>query len=72
MRIFGDPCEDICKNLKEFSKNFKDLLFSHQDIQGSFLLFFFFFGQDLQGNSKILTRISSCKYLSTAFDISSH
>ena len=39
MRIFGDPCEDICKNLKEFSKNFKDLLFSHQDIQG-FLFFF--------------------------------
>ena len=40
MRIFGDPCEDICKNVKELSKNFKDLLFSHQDIQGSFSFFF--------------------------------
>ena len=38
MKIFA-------KIVKEFSKNFKDLLFSHQDIQGSF--FFFLFGQDL-------------------------
>ena len=64
MKIFAKISRNFQRPLRIFYfliKIFKDLSF-----------FFFFFGQDLQGNSKILTRISSCKYPSTAFDISSH